>query len=103
MVVIGNKFKVTTKTGSASIDMRDISALVVQNFLETVFEEVTQEVSKINIHMKSGTIFTTKLMTKGEIDLIEDSWLKHTDDKVPDAIDNYVEYLQNLIDNKGVQ
>tara|TARA_R110000744_G_scaffold196083_3_gene315259 strand:+ start:2139 stop:2393 length:255 start_codon:yes stop_codon:yes gene_type:complete len=82
MVVIGNKFKVTTKTGSASIDMRDISALVVQNFLETLREDEDQEVSKINIHMKSGTIFTTKLMTKDEIDLIEDSWLKHTDDDV---------------------
>tara|TARA_R110000737_G_scaffold200459_1_gene220021 strand:+ start:1748 stop:2005 length:258 start_codon:yes stop_codon:yes gene_type:complete len=80
MVVIGNKFKVTTKTGSASIDMRDISALVVQNFLETLREDEDQEVSKINIHMKSGTIFITKLMTRNEIDLIEDSWLKHTDD-----------------------
>ena len=80
MVVIGNKFKVTTMTGSASIDMRDISALVIQKFLETLREDDDQEVSKINIHMKSGTIFTTKLMTKEEINLIEDSWLKHTDD-----------------------
>tara|TARA_R110000824_G_scaffold77952_2_gene196941 strand:+ start:9935 stop:10192 length:258 start_codon:yes stop_codon:yes gene_type:complete len=80
MVVIGNKFKVTTQTGSASIDMRDISALVVQNFLVTLREDENKEVSKINIHMKSGTIFITKLMTRNEIDLIEDSWLKHTDD-----------------------
>ena len=39
MVVIGNKFKVTTMTGSASIDMRDISALVIQKFLETLRED----------------------------------------------------------------
>jgi len=72
MMIKKNMLIVETKTGLAQINLLEVSALVTHAFLERLGDN--ERVTYIDLHIKSGTIFTTEQLDENDIDAIESAW-----------------------------
>lgn len=72
MMIKKNMLIIETKTGLAQINLKEVSALVTHAFLERLGDN--ERVTYIDLHMNSGTIFTTEQLDENDIDAIESAW-----------------------------
>ena len=71
MTINDNKICITTKSGMASINLKKIAAIVVHNNMTITGDD---ERCYMDLHMDSGTIFTSVPMDLEELDEIEQAW-----------------------------
>lgn len=72
MLVKNNMLIIETKTGLAQINLLEVAALVTHPYLVRIGDD--EKVTYIDLHMKSGTIFTTEQLNEEDIDSIESAW-----------------------------